>query len=389
MLDLPRIPQEEYPARLERLRVLMKAAGLGGAFLTTGMNLAYFTGYPSPVRNVARPFFVLLPLKGDPVFFTHYGHKEEAERYSWIKDVRYYTELSHAPISMIGDAMRERAMFGTNIGMELGFEQTLDISYLEFCRLRDGLGATTLVDMSTVLWQMRMIKSEAEIACIRKACQITSAAYEKTFSSTGADDSELQIFRTMQSNLHRGGGGTLFLAITSGSGNYDLVTKQPENRPLKRGDMVWMDAGCTISGYWSDFSRAAVVGPPSAEQEYAQEAIHNITWEAVKMVRPGVPASTIARFCFSKLEQLSFPTTSSIGRRAARIGHGVGLVTTEPPHLAEHDDTPLKPGMILTIEPGVATPYGTFHIEENLLVTQEGSEVLSQASRTLFQLPTR
>ena len=124
MTDLPRIPQKEYPERLERLRVLMKGAGLSGALLTTGMNLAYFTGYPSPIRNVARPFFVLLPLNRDPVFFTHYGHKEEAERYSWIKDVRYYTELSHAPISMIRDAMREHEVYGNSLGMELGFEQT-------------------------------------------------------------------------------------------------------------------------------------------------------------------------------------------------------------------------------------------------------------------------
>lgn len=389
MTDLPRIPQKEYPERLERLRGLMKGAGLRGTLLTTGMNLAYFTGYPSPIRNVARPFFVLLPLNGDPVFFTHYGHKEEAERYSWIKDVRYYTELSHAPINMIRDAMREREVFGNNLGMELGFEQTLDISYLEFCRLREALDPTKLVDMSAILWQLRMIKSEAEIACVRKACQITSEAYEKTFASTGAKASELEIFRTMQNNLREGGGGALFLSITSGGGNYDLVTKQPEVRPLEHGDMLWMDAGCTVCGYWSDFSRAAVVGRPSPEQEYAQEAIHNITWEAIKRVRPGVPASDLARFCFAKLEQLSFPTTSLIARRASRIGHGVGLVTTEPPHLGEHDDTPLATGMIITIEPGVATPYGTFHIEENLLVTPEGSEVLSQVSRSLFQLPIR
>jgi Xaa-Pro aminopeptidase len=387
MIELPRIPREEYPQRLERLRVLMKAAGLEGTLLTTGMNLAYFSGYPSPVRNVARPFFVLLPLSGDPVFFTQYGHKEEAERYSWIKDVRYYTELSHAPISMIRDALREREIFGTSIGMELGFEQTLDISHLEFCRLRDGLDPTRLVDASTMFWELRKIKSEAEIGCIRKACQITNAAYEATFSSASVGSSELQIFRTMQGNLHRGGGGAMFLSITSGKDNYDLVTKQPDDRPLQPGDMVWMDAGCTVCGYWSDFSRGAVVGRPSAEQAHAQEAIHQITWEAVQMVRPGVPASTLARFCYSRLDQLPFPITSSIARRAERVGHGVGLVTTEPPHIAEYDDTPLEPGMIITLEPGVATEYGTFNIEENLLVTPEGNEVLSQVSRALHQLP--
>ena len=117
-----------------------------------------------------------------------------------------------------------------------------------------------------------MIKSDAETACIRKACQITSQAYEKTFANAEAGATERQIFRAMQANLQEAGGGSLFLVITSGRGNYDLVTKQPEVRPLEHGDMVWMDAGCTVCGYWSDFSRAAVVGRPSPEQEYAQEA---------------------------------------------------------------------------------------------------------------------
>jgi Xaa-Pro aminopeptidase len=150
--------------------------------------------------------------------------------------------------------------------------------------------------------------------------------------------------------------------------------------------MVWMDCCCRIAGYWSDFSRAAVIGSPSAEQVNAQEAIHRVTSDAVKMVRPGIPASSIARFCFSQLERLPFSTTSSIARRAERVGHGVGLNVTELPHISEYDDTPLEPGMVITLEPGVATEYGTFHVEENLVVTSEGSDVLSQAGRELCQL---
>lgn len=388
MSNLPVIPREEFPRRLERFRALLKSAGASGALLTTGMNLAYFTGYPSPVRNVARPYFVLLPLNGDPVFFSHYGHKEEAERFTWVKDVRYYTELSHAPVTLIRDAMLERGMAGKAVGMELGYEQTLDISHLEFRRLQEALDPTVLLDVSALLWQMRMIKSEAEIACLRKAGQITVGAYEKTYRSVGPGATELQIFRAMQDHLREGGGGAVFLCITSGRGNYDLVTKPPEPRVPARGDMVWMDAGTTVCGYWSDFSRAAVVGPPSSEQQYAQQAIHEITWKALEMVRPGVLCSDLARFCYARLNELGFPITSSIAERAVRIGHGVGLVTTEPPHLGLHDDTPLAAGMVITLEPGVATPYGTFHVEENLLVTPEGSEVFSQAGRTLAELPT-
>ena len=64
----------------------------------------------------------------------------------------------------------------------------------------------------------------------------------------------------------------------------------------------------------------------------------------------------------------------------------MGLAMTEPPHLGLHDETVLKAGMVITIEPGVATTYGTFHVEENVLITEDGCEVLSQAPRHLQQI---
>ena len=118
----------------------MRDAGMQAVLLGTGNNLAYFSGYPSPARSVARPFFVLLPLAGDPVFFSHSGHRAEAVRFSWIGDVREYTELSRVPAELICDAIRERGLFGKTIGMELGFEQAMDISWLEFRRFQDDAG---------------------------------------------------------------------------------------------------------------------------------------------------------------------------------------------------------------------------------------------------------
>jgi Xaa-Pro aminopeptidase len=152
--------------------------------------------------------------------------------------------------------------------------------------------------------------------------------------------------------------------------------------------MVWIDAGCTVAGYWSDFSRAGVVGGPTAEQAAAQEAIHRITWDAVRQVRPGITASALARFCNERVARLPFPITSDISGLASRCGHGVGLNLTEPPHVAESDHTVLEPGMVITIEPAVATEYGTFHVEEQVWVTPDGAEVLSHAPRTLWRLPT-
>jgi Xaa-Pro aminopeptidase len=386
-MDFPFIPREEFSLRLERLRALMERKGLAGILLTTGANLAYFTAYPSPAKSVPRPFFAVLPLRADPVFITQFGHLEEARRYAWIADVRYYTQLSHAPVELLRESLGDCAALGGKVGMELGFEQTLDISYAEFTRLRDGLQGTQIEDASEMLWELRKIKSENEISCHRKACEITSHAYSATFPELHEGMTEMEIYRIMRRNLLDRGGEQVFLSITSGQGNYDFVTKTPEERVVKRGDIIWLDAGCSVRGYWSDFSRTAVVGRPSPQQVHAQNIIHDLTMRAVALVKPGTPASAIAKFCFSELGKLDFAITSSITHRAERVGHGIGLNMTEPPHVAPYDHTPLQPRMVITIEPGVATEYGTFQAEEDLVVTTDGCEVLSQAERTLAVIP--
>jgi Xaa-Pro dipeptidase len=388
MPELPQIPLQEYLQRLERLRALMRHNDLQAVLLGTGTNLRYFSGYPSPARSGCRPFFLLLPVAGDPVFIVHCGRKAEAQRYSWVKDVREYAELSRVPLQLIRDALKDCGALGGKLGMELGFEQCFDVPYLEFCRLQETLSEMMIVDAGPYLWRLRMIKSEAEIACQKRACHILSDAYAKAFAAVREGTTEREVANHLRACLENEGATDQWILITSGRGNYDLATKPPEARPIRRGDMVWIDAGCAVCGYWSDFSRAAVVGEPSTEQSRAQDEIHRITWEAVQKVRPGVSASQLAQACNTRLAGLGFAITSSISGLASRVGHGVGLDVTEPPHIAEYDETVLEPGMVITLEPGVATEYGTFHVEENVLVTPEGCEVLSTAPRALWCIPT-
>lgn len=385
-MNLPQIPQREYAERLERLRTLMPERGLDAVLLGTGTNLRYFSGYPSPARSGSRPFFLLLPLHGDPIFIVQSGRKAEALRFSWIEDVRDYAELSRVPISVLRDALRDRGLLGKRLGLELGLEQSLEVPYLEFCRLKESLAGTVLADASELLWRLRMIKTPGEIACLRSACQILGHAYEEAFGAARESMTERQIARLLRNSFDQSEAGEGFILITSGRGNYGLTTKAPESRPIQRGDMVWVDAGCTVCGYNSDFSRAAVVGEPSPQQLRAEEAIHQITRAAVEQVRPGVKASALARFCKARLERLEFPFDLSISGLASRVGHGLGMDVTEPPHIADYDDTVLEAGMVITLEPGVATEYGTFHVEENILVTPDGHEVLSQAQRTLWEI---
>jgi len=383
---LPQIPSCEFPQRLERLRALLKDAKVQAVLLGTGSNLRYFSGYPSPARSGSRPFFLVLPLSGDPVLIVQAGRRAEAVRFSWIKEIRDYPELSSIPTHMILDALAECKALGGRIGMELGREQFFDAPILEFRRLEEALASTTIVDVGNLLWQVRMIKSEVEVHCLRAACRILGEAYQHAFAKAQEGDSERDIAGTLRNDCMQAGADDVWVLITSGKGNYTLTTKAPEDRPIRRGEMVWIDAGCSVGGYWSDFSRAAVVGEPFLRQIQAQEAIHEITWHALQRIAPGIKVSEIADACNKGIDQLPFPIIASISGLASRCGHGLGLDVTELPHVADYDQTTLEPGMAITVEPGVATEYGTFHVEEDVLVTQEGYEVLSECSRDLFRI---
>jgi Xaa-Pro aminopeptidase len=231
-----------------------------------------------------------------------------------------------------------------------------------------------------------MCKSEAEIALHRTACQITGQAFERTFSQAKAGMTEEKIGIMMKVAIMELGGSQPSLLVTSGEGNYNLNSRGPSQRRIEKGDLVWVDAACHVGGYWSDFSRAGVVGGPSSEQQQAQRLIHEITMTGARMVEPGVKVSEIASAVNAGLGRLDLPISDHVSDGASRVGHGVGLTQTEQPHIAEYDDTILQPGMVITIEPAVATSYGAFRVEEDILVTKDGYELLSTASWKLWTI---
>lgn len=379
--------REEYTARTARVQAEMAHQGLDGLLLTAGPNLTYLSGYPSPVRATARPFILILPQAGEPILIVHSGRELEAQGYSWITDIRTFHRLSHAPLETMMQALDDTGLTSGRIGAELGPEASLDIPVEDFLRLQRLLPAVVFVDAGSVLWPVRFRKSEAEIACIREACAITTSAYAAMFDQAREGLREVDMARAMADATLAAGAGNPWSIITCGAGSYDLASKLPSSRRLAAGDFFWMDAGCAVGGYYSDFGRAGVVGGATAQQREAQARIHAVTMLGVEMIRPGVTTGEIAQRCNAALASIDFPITSSISGLAARVGHGLGMVTTELPHVAEDDETVLEVGMVLTIEPGVGTTFGTFHVEENVVVTETGYELLSHAPRELVTIP--
>ncbi len=358
---------------------------LDALLLLTGPNLIYFTGMPCG-RSGSRPFFYILPQKGCPILIVHDGREYEARAFTSVEDIRTYTRLSQLPLEVVLGGVDDLGLQQGRIGVELGSEMVMDLPFAEFDNLKQGLPGVQFVDASPLLWQLRMIKTGPEIARVARACTITLEAYDRTFRSVRPGMSEAEIERIMMCNMLELGGHSPWVLITSGPGNYDLVSKGGGSRRVQPGDMVWMDCGCAVEGYFSDFGRAGVIGGASALQESAQREIHRITRMGIEMMRPGTPVAEIAARCNEAVRALELPITSNISELAARVGHGLGMVVTELPSLSETDDTQLASGMIVTIEPGVATDYGTFHVEENVLITETGPRVLSEGHWQLWTI---
>src|SRR5207249_7003212 len=126
-------------------------------------------------------------------------------------------------------------------------------------------------------------------------------------------------------------------------------------------------------GYWADYVRMAAVGQPTADQRRRYQAVFRASRAVLAAVRPGVPVAALARLCAEQLASAG----EALGS-ASRIGHGIGLNLTEPPSLNESDPTVLEPGMALAIEPTIVAADGRFVVEENLIVTEAGLELLSE-----------
>ena len=321
-------PVEEMQKKLDNARALMEAQDLSGLLLTATANYYYFTG----IRKLAdwatftRPVFLLLPRKKEPVLYVqNFGYPECRSR-SFVQDIRSFPDLMTTPLEGLVSIMKELDMDKGKVGCELGYEQRMDMPVAAFLQLKDMLPNATFVDAAQLLWQLRMVKMPYEIECMREANRIAAAAFESCFTSIHEGMTEREVARKLVASMAEHGADLPgFIIVISGTGNYDRISARPTDRIIRKGDLVWIDAGTTYKGYWTDWCRA---------------------------------------------------------------GHGVGLQLTEPPTIAPEDDTLLQPGMVITCEPGYCNDIGCFDIEENVLVTETGYEVLSGARRELYEIAT-
>lgn len=374
-----RFDDDEYRARHERLREAMLASGLDALVLSDDRHTWYATGFgeAGPIGSAARPRVVVIPLAGPPVFFIHRSTLVTVSEMSAVEDIRTYDDLGCIPAAAIALLLRERG--ARRVGAELGGGMRVGTTVNDVDSLREAIGG--LEDASAVLWAVRAQKSPAEAARIREACEITSAAYADVLPRLTEGMTEREIAGRLRSAMSARGADGTWVWVVSGRGEYDRVDGVSRERPVERGELVFVDMGACLGGYWADFSRSAVIGRASEHQLRLQGLIAEVTTIGAQALVPGRTTSDVARLVDGAMAERELEFSS----RAGRYGHGLGMVVTEYPDVAAAPSVMIEPGMVLTMEPGMWTHEGMFHCEHNVLVTPEGNDVLSLAPLELTE----
>ena len=378
------ISSDEYKVRIEALGALAREAELDGILLTGESNIDYFSGYRhhAPWSLFARPFFVVVNADGAAVLIGHTFLIPEMERTSPIADIRSYSQSGSAALQPLIESLNDLEIRHGRVGAELGYEQRLGVSHLDFMTLQSSMPQLKFEDASSILWRLRSIKSPAEQALLSEAARITRCAFESCFAAMRLGVTERELAQVAGETMMREGADRPgFLLFASGAENHHVLSGKPTDRALEADDMLWMDLSAVHQGYWSDFCRAGVMGKPTKIQVDNQDRILEVNQACLQAVRPGEPISNVARAAERQFSRLGLEVKIGQGR----VGHGIGLMSTEPPHVAHYDQSVMKPGLVFTIEPRFVTNDGIFNCEELVLVTEHGGELLTDTPRHLHE----
>ena len=353
----------------KRIEELRKVLNKGEAALITGdVNRIYFTGFKSSAGSV-------LITKNSAVFFIDFRYFEKAQREVRHLDVK----LAQRVYSQMTELLKEENI--NNIYIET---DTVTLGSLKSLRKAfEGLNVSEEGKISDKITQMRSIKTEDEIANIEKAQALTDAAfsYIQDYIKPGVTEKEIAL--KMEFFMReRGSEGVAFDFIVVSGKNSSLPHGVPTDKKIEKGDFVTMDFGGVWNGYRSDMTRTVAVDYVTDKQRLIYDTVLAAQKASLDIIKAGVPCAEVDRAARDLIANAGYGDFFGHG-----LGHSVGLEIHESPACSPRDNTPLKSGMIMTVEPGIYLPdeFGV-RIEDMVFVTDSGYSNFTKSPKELIIL---
>ena len=327
-------------------------------------NIRYLAGFTGSAG-------VLAVSEQDSVFFTDGRYTEQAQ--AEIRGAKIVIRKGKSAMAATADWLRARRSL-RRIGIEAAH-----LTVSESDGLAGSLGkAHKFINAPPLVEQMRMVKSAEEVHRIREACELGSKLYDRLLKVVRPGGTEAQIAGQIELAAREMGAEQMAFPTIIASGTRSALPHgRASGEALPLRGFVVCDFGVILAGYCSDMTRTLHVGRPSAEARRDYKAVLDAQQAALDAVRPGTTVGEVdssARKLLNKIGLGKYFTHST--------GHGLGLEIHEAPRVAASQKELLRPGMVITIEPGVYLPgrWGV-RIEDTVVVTETGREILTKSPK--------
>jgi Xaa-Pro aminopeptidase len=382
-------PPEEYRDRARRVRERMRERGVEVLFVTSPPNLCYLTGFESVWYPPRAPVGVVVCAGDERLVFLDYERHETLVRETAHCDDAVFYRYEDV-LDTIAATFRDRGWLGGAIGLER-WSQAPGAPLVAALAERLGALGGHVVDGDWIVDRVRLVKSPAEVECVRRAAAIVDAAFDDLVAHVRPDQTELQIAARLDAVMADQGGerAAIGTMVSAGPGVWCRTHAPPSRRPVAVGDVMYVDACGVCNRYHADVCRTFAVG----RDHPAARAILDVTAGSVeevrRTVRPGDPLDVAQRvaedYVYSR-----FPRDQVwwVG------GYALGIAM--PPNWVGHTYLANDAFEQFTWEPGYVTNYEnvlfdrdagfTASYMETLLMTDGGIEVLSKRPRTLTVL---
>lgn len=268
-----------------------------------------------------------------------------------------------------------------NQGIEvLGFEGDF-VTFEEYGKLEQNFARTRLVSRPELVNHLRSVKEPSEIELIREAVRIADDAFSEILQFISVGQTEAEIALHLEFSMRQAGAsGPSFDFIAASGWRSAMPHGVASSKKVQQGEFLTLDYGAIYQGYCSDITRTVCLGEPDEKQRALYDTVLAANRAGIAAVRPGLTGKEVDAAARKLIEDAGYGEYFGHG-----LGHSVGLAIHEGPNLSPREERVLEPGMVVTVEPGIYLPdYGGVRIEDMVLVTEQGCEVLTKAPKDLI-----
>jgi Xaa-Pro aminopeptidase len=358
-----------HRGRQHQLQELLPENGIDALLVTHLPNIRYLCGFSGSSG-------ALLVGRSQTIFFTDGRYTQQAK--AEVQDTKVVI-TKKSPLLAAAEALKRKRVSKVSVGIEA---QYLTVSGRSL--LVGALPAhARLRETAALIERARMVKDAEEIAAIREAVAQGAVLFDRALEVIRPGVKEIEVAAELEYAARKGGAeGMSFETIVASGPRSALPHGRASHAAIVSGGFVVCDFGVILRGYCSDRTRTVYVGAATAEARRTYDAVLASQQEAIDAVRPGVQVGQVDRTARKALQKnglANYFTHST--------GHGVGLEIHEAPRLAKGQKEILRPGMVITIEPGVYLPgqWGV-RIEDMVVVTEKGCEVLSPTQKKFITI---